>query len=268
MDIELIDYKIKKLDYRKVHEFQGNLKEELSPKDEKKLLKSLKDKGKFVPETVWYDKNQKKYFSIDGHRRLSIYKKHQIKFNGSFQIPFLLVEAEDEKDAKEKLLILNSHYGKITRQGLMDFSKGLSVDWMNMTLGLQDFPQLNFLEEARKMEQSMNSDFLQNNRPESQNQPPTTQEPQTSGQNAYEERGGDFHGGEDYSQYQEHNSSGGDDQSDKDDYVSFTEILKAELKIKLVDTIANVKRGQSLSSNAEALEFILDKFHESYPNYK
>jgi len=56
---------------------------------EKKLLQSLQDEGKFVPEFVWFDEEGGEWYAMDGHQRLSIYAKHDITFNDSYDVPFL-----------------------------------------------------------------------------------------------------------------------------------------------------------------------------------
>jgi hypothetical protein len=57
------------------------------------------------------------------------------------------IEAKDEKEAKEKILLISSQYGKMTEDSLYQFIAG-SLD-INELLPLIEFPQLD-LEGLRK----------------------------------------------------------------------------------------------------------------------
>lgn len=148
MDIQLKPYSLIELDYRKVEGFQGALKD-LSTDNYEKLLQSLKTKGKFVPEFIF--KQDNRYKLIDGHQRIAIYAKEDATFNGGYVIPFLLLDADNEKDAKEKLLLINSNYGNITKDGFDEFAWDLDTSWIKDLTTFDDF--VDFEEEPEEEEE-------------------------------------------------------------------------------------------------------------------
>ena len=50
------------------------------------------------------------------------------------ELPCVFIEARDRKDAKQKLLRLNSFYGDIDPEGLQEFVNGIDVDWSDLEL--------------------------------------------------------------------------------------------------------------------------------------
>lgn len=104
------------LDYRQIESFQGELKD-LSEAEYNKLLESFKKHDFFVPEFIWQHEGHN--YCLDGHGRQRVLLKEQIEFeNTGYQIPVVLIEADNIKDAKEKLLKITSQYQKITQEGL------------------------------------------------------------------------------------------------------------------------------------------------------
>ena len=99
-------------DYRILKPLQGNLKK--LPEDlYKKLKKSFEQKGMFVPFFVWR-KNDREYYILDGHGREKLFENEKVVIHSSkgegYEIPCIFLDAKNEKDAKEKLLIINSTY--------------------------------------------------------------------------------------------------------------------------------------------------------------
>jgi len=89
--------------------FQGKLKK-LSVKNRNKLKKSILKNGFCAPIFIW--KNQSNNYILDGHQRLEtlLFMREE-----GFEIPLLpvaFIEADDEKQAKEKLLVITSSYGE------------------------------------------------------------------------------------------------------------------------------------------------------------
>jgi hypothetical protein len=83
-----------------------------------------------VPFIIWKD------FIMDGHQR----KKALTKMGYTGEIPVIEIEAENKKDAKEKLLAITSQHGVFNIEGLEDFTKGLAdLD----AVSLVDGPHLN-----------------------------------------------------------------------------------------------------------------------------
>jgi hypothetical protein len=107
------------LDYREIEPFQGELKD-LTQDNFDKLLASIEKHGFFLPVFVWQSDGHN--YCLDGHGRLRVLNKEQIEFdNTGYEIPVVLIEADNVKDAKEKLLKITSQYQHITQEGLDQF---------------------------------------------------------------------------------------------------------------------------------------------------
>lgn len=102
---------------RTVEPIQGALKD-LNETDYSKLLNSILTRGFFVPIFVWYDQEQDVYFALDGHQRLNVINREWP--NGQL-LPYVSIQAADYYDAKERLLLIDSKYGKITKDGFDEF---------------------------------------------------------------------------------------------------------------------------------------------------
>ncbi len=134
--IQVADVKIKNIDYRKWVPIQGDLKS-LSKKNYAKLKKSLQDKKAFVPVFVW--DHDGGYKLLDGHQRHRLFMKEQTQFkkdNGelTYNYPCVMIEAENLKDAKEKLLVISSQYGTIEQEGFDEFIFDLDENWLDETI--------------------------------------------------------------------------------------------------------------------------------------
>jgi DNA modification methylase len=92
-----------------ITEFQGNLKK-LSKKNLEKLKKRIVEDGFIAPFFVWDDRGQ--YKLMDGHQRLqALISLRQDGYDMPF-FPVANIEAEDEADARRKLLSITSQYGE------------------------------------------------------------------------------------------------------------------------------------------------------------
>jgi hypothetical protein len=102
-------------------EFQGSLKRR-SNADIDKIVTSIKKYGFSFPFFIW--KHDDINYCLDGHGRIEALKK----VGGKLPLfPVIYVEAEDEDEAKQKLLRLNSQYGQMTLESVLDFAKGLDL---------------------------------------------------------------------------------------------------------------------------------------------
>lgn len=93
----------------KLENFQGGLKN-LSKENLIRIKKQIIRNGFNVPFFIWKDGNKNKI--IDGHQRLKGLKSLSIE---GYEIPLLpvaYIEAENEKDARQKLLGIASQYGE------------------------------------------------------------------------------------------------------------------------------------------------------------
>lgn len=123
------DYKTKRK-LSELKEFQEDIKT-ISDKNLDKLIMLIETHGFNVPFIIWGD------YIMDGHQR----KKALTKMGClEDEVPVVIIEAEDKKDAKEKLLAITSQHGVFNIEGLEDFTKGLTdLD----SLSLVDGPHLN-----------------------------------------------------------------------------------------------------------------------------
>ena len=104
------------IDYRTLKDFQGNLKD-LTEKHYNKLKKSLGKQFDF-PFFVWKDA-ENNHWIFDGHQRHRVLSK---ELATPYELPCIFIDAKDEKEAKKKLLALNSQYGTMTKEGFDEFT--------------------------------------------------------------------------------------------------------------------------------------------------
>ena len=125
--------------------FQGDLKE-LSEDEFEKLKRSILKYGFSFPVFVWQD------YMLDGHQRIFVVGK-LVKEEGYAigDIPVVEIDAKNKTEAAEKLLVLNSHYAKITEDGLLGFVSEMDLDFENFAgdLNLPDFDMDNFLKKYK-----------------------------------------------------------------------------------------------------------------------
>ena len=119
-------------------EFQGDLKKR-DDDDIDKIIKSLKKYGIAFPLFVW--KHENKNLLIDGHGRLEALKKLDEYGFLIPPLPVVFIDCKDEHAAKDLLLRLNSSYGTITKESVLEFIGKLEIDTSNFELpcGTIDF---------------------------------------------------------------------------------------------------------------------------------
>lgn len=123
-----------------VEPFQGSLKT-LSKRAFHKLKKSLVDFGFSFPLFVWRDSGH--FWTIDGHQRVATLKEMQREGWSIPELPVVWIDANDEKEAKHKLLLAVGAYGKVTDEGLYEFIHQACLDSLaiNETVEL---PEIDF----------------------------------------------------------------------------------------------------------------------------
>ena len=107
---------LEKVDYRTLKDFQGNLKD-LSEKHYNKLKKSIEKQFDF-PFFVWKDSFGSRWI-FDGHQRHRVLTREAAT---PYELPCVFIDAKDKKEAKKKLLALNSQYGTMTKEGFDEFT--------------------------------------------------------------------------------------------------------------------------------------------------
>lgn len=120
--------------------FQGELKT-LSKEDYEKLKKSILDHGFSFPVFIWRNKGRHKI--IDGHQRLIValgMLKEGFWIEGG-KFPVDWIEAQNEKEAKEKILLSMSQYGKATEKSFLGFVDEAGLDLEGLSLMI-DIPTI------------------------------------------------------------------------------------------------------------------------------
>lgn len=92
---------------------QGNFKK-LSEREYEKLKDSIVGHGLIVPFFVWLETNK----ILDGHQRCVVFERE----GWEMDVPVVYISAENEQDAKRKLLVISSQYGKVTQEGWDEFT--------------------------------------------------------------------------------------------------------------------------------------------------
>lgn len=134
------------IELHQLTEFQGELKER-SAGDIDKIIKSIRKHGFSFPFFVWAHAGENgNYINhvLDGHGRLEALKKLQSEGEEIPPLPCVYVSAENEAEAKEKLLKLNSQYGHMTAESVAQFLDGLQIDFDELQLpdGVLDLTKL------------------------------------------------------------------------------------------------------------------------------
>ena len=131
---------LKLVDYRSLIPIQGDLKD-LKDKNYKKLKNSLKKYGFRIPFFVWIPKENEwvivdgedfeveagKMYVLDGHQRIRVLTQEEVK---PYELPYLLIEAENFLEAKKMILVVSSQYGKMTQEGLDAFAFDIETDFL------------------------------------------------------------------------------------------------------------------------------------------
>jgi hypothetical protein len=208
------------IDYRTIVPLQGELKE-LNQDNYDRLLNSLKENGFFVPFFLWaYDG---KHYAVDGHQRTAVLTNEDAQ---PYELPYLLIEADTIAEAKQKLLVITSHYGTVTEKGLASFTAELDPTWvLNTTNFTHLFRPLNF---------ALNRDLLA---------VPDGEPENTQG-------GGGGTGG-----------ARGPSAS-HDEYSTYDMLMLHTNKLKLMTVINDLKEEKGIASQEEALMFLVDFYLE------
>jgi DNA modification methylase len=119
------------LELAELTEFQGGLKQRTDI-DYDKIKLSICKYGFSFPFFVW--KNGSKNYLLDGHGRFATLCKMQKDGYTIPPLPVVYVSCKDKKEAKEKLLRLNSQYGKMTKESVLEFCSDIEVNFDEIAL--------------------------------------------------------------------------------------------------------------------------------------
>lgn len=127
-------------DYLPINEIE-NFQDQLKTIDDselEKLKQSILKYGFSFPLFIWQNK------LLDGHQRLTAVKNlinnDDVEIDGG-KLPVVFIDAEDEKEAAEKLLLINSRYAKITQNGFESFVERYNVNLPDFS-GLLVIPEI------------------------------------------------------------------------------------------------------------------------------
>lgn len=127
------------VDVDELYDLQGNLKSSNEERDVK-LQNSMIEFGFSFPIFYWEDTDGRKWI-IDAHRRKANLIKLRERGWTIPRLPADPVYAESKTQAKQKLLLLNSQYGEITKEGWDEFTGDVPMDDIEDMLeipGLED----------------------------------------------------------------------------------------------------------------------------------
>jgi hypothetical protein len=113
------------LPLEKLLPLQGELKT-ITPDRAAKLRASILRHGITFPFFVW--RNGDKNFIIDAHQRDKVLQGLQTEGWTVPPVPVAWIEAADEKEAREKILLCNSQYGQMNESSLGAFITGSLLD--------------------------------------------------------------------------------------------------------------------------------------------
>ena len=119
--------------------FQGTLKERTDV-DYDKIKLSIIKFGFSFPFFLWKDKDGNNYL-IDGTGRFETLCKMQKDGYLIPDLPVVFIQCKDKKEAKQKLLRLNSQYGKMTKESVLEFAEDIDLNFDEIALpnGLINF---------------------------------------------------------------------------------------------------------------------------------
>lgn len=112
---------------------QGNLKARTDD-DYAKIKKSILKYGFSFPAFIWVEKKTKTNYLIDGTGRYSALKQMQEEGYIIPELPIVYIQAKDKAEAKNKLLRLNSQYGKMSRDSVLEFASDIELDFSEIAL--------------------------------------------------------------------------------------------------------------------------------------
>ena len=128
-EIKTISIKCESNDYKNIAELtelQGNLKAR-NDIDYDKIKLSIIKYGFSFP--FFYTELGGKNYILDGHGRFNTLCKMQKDGYIIPDLPCVKVECKDLKEAKQKLLRLNSQYGKMTKESVLEFAEDIDLNF-------------------------------------------------------------------------------------------------------------------------------------------
>ena len=137
---------------------QGNLKER-NDTDYEKIKKSILTYSFSFPFFIW--KSGKTNYLIDGTGRHSCLLRMQEEGYIIPDLPVVYISCKDKKDAKQKLLRLNSQYGKMTKESVLEFAEDIDLNFDEIALpdSVIDFSESGEVEETEKKDMDFKESY-------------------------------------------------------------------------------------------------------------
>ncbi len=120
-----------KLEIAEMTEMQGGLKERTDI-DYDKIKLSICKFGFSFPFFIW--KSGKTNYLIDGHGRFATLCKMQKDGYLIPPLPVVYIQCKNKTEAKQKLLRLNSQYGKMTKESVLEFAEDIDLNFDEIAL--------------------------------------------------------------------------------------------------------------------------------------
>ena len=120
-----------KLELADLTEMQGGLKERTDI-DYDKIKLSICKFGFSFPFFIW--KSGNKNYLIDGHGRFATLCKMQKDGYIIPPLPVVYIQCKNKTEAKQKLLRLNSQYGKMTKESVLEFAEDIDLNFDEIAL--------------------------------------------------------------------------------------------------------------------------------------
>jgi hypothetical protein len=124
-----------------IEDFQGGLKKR-GKREIEQIITSLERFGFSFPFFVWQYEGHN--YCLDGHGRIAALAELRRRGYALPVFPVVYVDAADENEAKQKLLRLNSQYGTMTVDTVLEFMDGLEIEGPELALpsGYLDLDEL------------------------------------------------------------------------------------------------------------------------------
>jgi hypothetical protein len=130
------------MDIDDIVEFQGELKKR-TDKEIKQIITSIDKFGFSFPFFIWQELDEtgipENNYCMDGHGRLLALNKMRELGAVIPKMPVVFIDAKDTEEAKQKLLRINSQYGLMTVDSVMEFMGDIEINLDELQL-----PECNF----------------------------------------------------------------------------------------------------------------------------
>ena len=146
------------LELAELTELQGGLKARTDI-DYDKIKLSIIKYGFSFPLFVW--KSGKTNYLLDGHGRFETLCKLQKDGYIIPPLPVVYVSAKNKTEAKQKLLRLNSQYGKMTKESVLEFAEDIDLNFDEIALpdSVIDFSENGEVAETEKKDMDFNESY-------------------------------------------------------------------------------------------------------------